>query len=221
MNEQGTQRILLGAGGHAKVLLALCRALGHAVDGICDPDLHDQRAPLWEGIPVVGDDSYLNTLTPSCTELINGLGHTIGSSKRAELFISFRKQGFLFPKAVHPFAWVAPNTQLGNGVQVMAGSVIQTDSSVAANTIINSHASVDHDCVIEEHCHIAPGVILCGGVTVQQGVFIGAGATILPGVTVGSHSVVGAGATLYEDLPPAHKAVGSKIQMQKLEKGVQ
>ena len=36
--------VLLGAGGHARVLLALIRAAGYAVLGICDPHLSAEGA---------------------------------------------------------------------------------------------------------------------------------------------------------------------------------
>lgn len=201
------------------MLLALCRAGNIKVDGICDPDLNARGELLWGKVPVFGDDDYLYRANRSCTMLVNGLGQTVYGSRREELFTKFQELGFTFPSLLHPFTSISLDAQIADGVQVMAGAVIQPGSSVGANTIINTHASVDHDCLIEEHCHIAPGAILCGGVTVQRGAFISAGATVLPGVTVGALSIVGAGTTLYEDLPSEHKALASKIRTQKLKKG--
>ena len=209
--------ILLGAGGHAKVLLALVLAADYKVIGVCDPQLAVQRQVEWRGVPLLGSDEVLSTLDPSSVALINGIGQLVGGGHvRALAFRKMREMGFHFLPLVHPTAWVAPGVSLAEGSQVMAGAIIQPDCEIGENTIINTCASIDHDCIIDDNVHVAPGATLCGGVHVGAKAFIGSGATVVQGVRVGAGAVVGAGVTLTRDLAPQTIRIGaaSRIKSQ-------
>lgn len=201
--------VILGAGGHAKVLLALARAAGLAVAGLCDPALAAAGVAEWRGIPVLGGDEALGRFDPGQVWLINGVGKTVGGTARRTLYLAFRGKGFRFPALVHPAAWVAPGVELADGVQVMAGAVIQPDCRIGENSIVNTCASIDHDAQIGAHVHIAPGATLCGEVKVGDNAFVASGATVIQGIAVGDDAVVGAGVTLVRDLAPARVLIGA------------
>jgi sugar O-acyltransferase (sialic acid O-acetyltransferase NeuD family) len=208
----GLPLILLGAGGHAKVILELAKSVGLVVQGICDPGLAEAGATAWRGIPVLGGDDVLDKIDPRHVALIHGIGQLVGQGLRGRLYSRLRAKGFTFPVLVHPAAWVASTAQLGPGVQIMAGVVVQPDCWIGENSIINTRASVDHDCSIGKHVHIAPSATLCGGVTVEDGAFVGSGATVIPGVRIGEGSVVGAGVTLVRDLPLGAQVIGTPVR---------
>jgi sugar O-acyltransferase (sialic acid O-acetyltransferase NeuD family) len=201
--------VLLGAGGHARVLTALVRATGHQILGVCDPELSARAVSHWEGLEVLGDDVALERLDPEHVALMLGIGQLTKGNLREQLYTYWRERGYDFPVLIHPFAWVAPDVVLGPGVQVMAGAVIQPGCEVGENSIINTQACLDHDCSIGRGVHIAPGATLCGSVTVEVGAFIGAGATVIQGVCVGQYSVVGAGVTLVSDLTQRTTIIGA------------
>lgn len=192
--------IMIGAGGHAKVLHALAIGLGHNIVGVCDPQLFQEGQSHWRGMPILGGDEALAQFDPSTFGLINGIGQLVGSQARKTIYERLRQAGFIFPTLVHPAAWIASSATLAQGVQIMAGAVVQPDCCVGENSIINTHASIDHDCVIGAHVHIAPSATLCGGVRVLDGAFIATGATLIQGVTVGLEAVVGAGSILTRNL---------------------
>ncbi|MHC8355017.1 acetyltransferase [Pseudomonas sp. LB3P81] len=198
--KSGPPLVILGAGGHAKVLLSLLQAAGLLVMGVCDPVLFKQKLETWRGVKVLGGDEFLETLDPTSVGLVNGIGQTVGSSRRREVYEQLIARGFHFPALVHPHAWVDPTVDLRDGVQVMAGAVVQADTVVGQNTIINTRASLDHDCCVDAHVHIAPGATLCGSVKVGAGAFIACGSTVIQGLTIGEDAVVGAGAVLVRDL---------------------
>ena len=204
--------IMLGAGGHASVLHALAIASGHQIVGVCDPELAVNGTIAWRGVPVLGDDTALTTVNRSEFGLVNGVGQLVGSRARQIVYERMRRFGFDFPVLIHPAAWVADGVEMGCGVQVMAGVVIQPGSSLGENCIVNTNASVDHDCVIGEHVHIAPGVTLCGGVSVGSSAFIGAGSTVIQNVSVGKEAVVGAGAVVIKDLENGSKLIGTSTR---------
>jgi sugar O-acyltransferase (sialic acid O-acetyltransferase NeuD family) len=200
--------VLLGSGGHARVLLALVRASGRALLGVCDPALHAEGRGDWEGVPVLGGDEALDRLGPTQVDLALGVGQLARSGLRSRLYAGWRARGYAFPPLVHPAAWVAPDVALPDGVQIMAGAVVQPGCVLGTNVTVNTHASVDHDCRIGADVHIAPGAVLCGAVQVGDGAFIGAGAVLIQGLRIGEAAVVGAGVTLVRDLASGALIVG-------------
>lgn len=209
--------VLIGAGGHAKVVLALARALGREVVGVCDPALARAGTTRWRGVPVLGDDAALAAWSPTQVELANGIGQLPqGAPVRQRVHEQFTQQGFVFPALVHPAACVDPSATLEAGAQVMAGAVLQADVSVGTSTIINTGARIDHDCRIGRHAHIAPGAVLCGGVQVGERVFLAASCTVLPLVKVGDGALVAAGAVLARSI----EAGGTHLPHRRAHEGV-
>ncbi|OCW29302.1 acetyltransferase [Pseudomonas aylmerensis] len=200
--------VMLGAGGHAKVLLSLAKASGLHVIGVCDPELHRSGVLMWRGLTVLGGDDALEPLDRARVGLINGIGQVVGSTLRRTIYELAVARGFLFPPLVHPSACVDESAVLGQGVQVMAGAIIQPDVILGCNTIINTRASVDHDCTVAAHVHIAPGATLCGNVQIGTGTFVGAGATVIQGLMLGEYAVVGAGTVMVRDLAARNVLLG-------------
>ena len=187
--------IVIGAGGHAKVVLNALLNNGFRVRGLVDHDvtLHGQSVL---GCPILGDDSVLEACDPRQTVLANGIGMPRDSRLRRTIFERLRQHGFSFPVLVDASAILGDEVTLGEGAQILAGAVIQPGTAIGDNTIINSRATVDHDCVIGAHAHIAPGATLCGGVILGEGCLVGAGAILLPGIRIGDATIIGAGCTV-------------------------
>lgn len=200
--------ILLGAGGHAKVVLDAVRAAGIEVTGVVGPSLTGSN-DHWRGLPVLGSDQDLLKLPPDGIELINGIGSVPGQALRTEICRKFILAGFEFRSVIHPSAIIGSDVKLMEGAQLMAGTVIQADSSVGANTIVNTGARIDHDCKIGSDVHIAPGAVISGGVQVGAGGHIGTGASIIQGVILGNNVLVGAGAVVVSDVPDNAKVIGA------------
>lgn len=187
--------ILLGAGGHARVLIDMLRINSFDLLGIIAPE------PIAIGsAPYLGDDRKVLSYSPDSVQLVNGLGSAGSTQRRKEVFEFFIGYGYNFATLIHPSAVIASDVRLGSGAQIMAGSVIQTCTTIGANTIVNTRSSVDHDCIIGNHVHISPGVTLCGNVTIYSEVHIGAGSTIIQGRTVQQKSVVGAGSVVLSNI---------------------
>lgn len=199
--------ILLGAGGHAKVLLDALMLADIVVTGIVDPVLAG-TSTIWRGIPVVGNDDDLLKLKPDQVILVNGAGSLPSNSLRQQLFSRFTEAGFRFMNVVHPSAMIGAGVELAEGVQVMAGAILQADTTIGKNSIINTGAIIDHDCAIGSDVHIAPGVVISGGVRIGNGAHIGTGASIIQGVTIGECAVVGAGTVVVKNVQENHKIVG-------------
>ena len=191
---------LLGGGGHGRVVLDALLSSAVDVAGILDPEL--KIADQVFGVPVMGDDKFLNRFSASDVLLVNGVGANPCVGNRKRLFKEMQARGFSFFDAVrHPSAVIGMECSLDGTSQIMAGVVLQNHVRVGANAVINTHATVDHDCVIGAHAFISPGAVLSGNALVGESAFIGAGAVVLPGVEIGSNAVVGAGAIVVKSVP--------------------
>lgn len=199
--------IVLAGGGHARVLIDALRRLSVEVLGVSDADPSKAGGEIL-GATVIGGDEEVVKYAPGAVLLVNGLGTVGRDASRGLLFERFKAAGFQFAGVIHPSAVVAADAELSEGVQVMAGAVVQTGCRIGADVIINTGASVDHECVIGAHAHISPGAVLCGGVVVGAGSHVGAGATVIQGVRIGSGCLVAAGAVVTRDIPDGAAVAG-------------
>ena len=207
-----SQLLVLGGGVHARVLIeALLRAERRPIGIVdSDPALRDQTIL---GIAVIGGDGAVLTYDPGSVRLVNGVGNRAtmespGLENRRAIFERFSAKGYSFAQVVSRDASVASDLTVGEGAQIMAGSVVQPGCRIDANSIVNSGAIVEHDCTIGAHSHIAPGAILCGGVTVGSGSHVGAGAVVLQGIRIGDGVVIGAGAVVRRDVKSGAAVTG-------------
>lgn len=200
--------VILGGGGHAKVLIELVRACGkYDIVGILDPGLPKGSTVL--DVTVSGGDELLDVLFKEGVRMACiGMGAVKDNSVRKNLYAEVRNLGFETPTLAHPGSIIARSVKLGEGVQVMAGAVIQADTSIGENTIVNTGAIVDHDCAIGRHVHICPGAVVSGGVSIGDDTFVGAGATVINGIRIGGGAVIGAGSVVIDDLPQGARVVG-------------
>lgn len=192
---------VVGSGGHAKVIVALCRAAGIRVDRVVDDNLARDGATLL-GVPVCA---------PAREHLPRG-GRAVMAigDNAARLRVAGELDDLVgeWVTLVHPRAFVDETVKLGKGTVVFAGAIIQPDTVVGDHAIINTSASVDHDGVLGDGVHLAPGVHLAGTVTVGRGTFLGVGVSVIPGRVIGAGSVVGAGGVVVKDIPDGVVATG-------------
>ncbi len=199
--------IVIGGGGHARVLIAALRRLDRTILGItvADPATAGKEVG---GAPVLGTDEILARYDPTTIRLINGIGSVGDMTARRAVFERLTEQGFRFATLVHPQAFCESDADLGDGVQIMAGALVQIGCRVGANTIVNTRASVDHDCRIGAHCHIAPGVTLSGGVHIGDASHIGVGAVVIQGIEIGPGALVAAGSAVTTAVAPGVRVGG-------------
>ncbi|MFN3597238.1 MAG: acetyltransferase [Rubricoccaceae bacterium] len=191
--------LVIGGGGHARVVIATLHACGLDVSGILD-DRPDAAGAHVLGRPVLGP---VEPARVAGRRAVLAIG-----SNTVRRALAARLAPAEWVTAVHPHALVHPSASLGTGAVVFAGAVVQPEASVGAHAIVNTGASLDHDTRLGDFAHVAPGVRLAGGVTVGEGALLGIGACAIPGVTIGAWSTVGAGAAVVRDIPPGATAVG-------------
>ena len=204
--------IVLGAGGHAVVVISSLRRLGVKILGVTSVAKLETREIL--GVPVLGGDEEVLTKNPADIVLVNGIGAIEpGQTNRYLCAEKMRTLGYQFYTVVDPSAITVPEVSIGEGVQIMAGAVVQPRTSIGADCIINTGVQIDHDCEIGINCHVCPGTILAGHVQVGQGSIIGAGTTVIPGVKIGAGSLIAAGSVIFKDVPSGSRIIQKRINL--------
>lgn len=192
--------IVIGAGGHGKVVVSLLLSLGFSVTMILDDD-RDRWGKTVLSVPVEGPTAILSDLDVHAAIVAIGDNMT-------RLKVAARLRDTPWLSAVHPHSWVHPSVAIGPGSVIFAGSIVQPDAEIGRHCIINTGVTVDHDCRIGNGAHLAPGCHLAGGVAVGEGSFLGVGVSVIPDISIGKGTIVGAGASVVSDLPDNIVAVG-------------
>lgn len=193
---------LLGAGGHAKVVLDTL----HLVSTYHEISVYDDN-PSKLGSKILGYEVHV-PIQRHLNLTMNvhvAIGDNLVRRRLGEEILNGKKNYLVI---IHPTAVVSKFSQIGKGVFIGAGATIAPDTVLYDGIIVNHHAVIDHDCSIGSWTHIAPGVVLGGGVIVGKNCLIGAGAVILPGIQIADDVVVGAGAVVTRDVAQGLTVVG-------------
>ena len=194
------QVIIIGAGGHGKVIADIIRACGDQVLGFLDDSPQPPESVC--GIPVLGKtEDYVNY--PDARFVI-AIGNGAVRQRVAE-----RLADVGWYTAIHPSAVISPmETVIGEGTVVMAGAVVNPCAVIGKHCIINTHAGIDHDNRIGDYTHIAVGATLAGTVTVGQNVWVGAGAVVSNNLSICDGCMIGAGTVVVRSIEEPGTYVG-------------
>jgi len=205
--------IILGAGGHGRVVLDIIRQVKKDKPlGFLDNNkaLYDRRV---DGLPVLGGLERLAELRE------RGLGAAIvaigDNGVRRAMADTLEQSGFQLINAIHPSAQLATNVTVGKGVVIAAGALVCAHCQIGDYAILNTGCIVDHESMIGTATHDCPGVRLAGHVTVESGAFLGIGATIIQNVRIGFEAVVGAGSVVVQNVDPMTTVVGVPARVTK------
>ena len=192
---------LIGASGHAKVIMDCLLDAGVKIKGLFD---QNPKVTSLRGYTVNGDYLAANTEEP----LIISIGANAIRAKIAE-----RIAGRQFGTAIHPSTLIAADAVIGEGTVVMHGTVIQSSAQIGKHVIINTTAVVEHDCTVGDYAHVGPKAVLCGHVSVGEGTLIGVGAVVIPSIKIGKWCVIGAGSVVFRDVPDYAVVVGNPARL--------
>ncbi len=197
--------VLIGAGGHAKVLADIIRlSTDLELVAVLDDD-STKHGGSFGGVKIFGATELLEGRPGNAEACVVGIGR---NSIRARYFERARDLGYRLPPVVHPSAVIASDVVLSPGLCVMAGAVVNPGTELGINVVLNTNSAVDHDNRIGDHAHLHPGAILSGGVEVGPYTYIGTNAAVNPYLKIGARSMVGSGAVVTHNIPDGVLAVG-------------
>lgn len=107
---------------------------------------------------------------------------------------------------IGPFAYLRPQTQLGNGIKV--GDFVEIKNSTIGEGTKIPHLSYIGDSDIGKNVNIGAGTITCNydgfkkhKTIIKDDVFVGSNTNFVAPVTIGQGAVIGAGSTITKDVP--------------------
>lgn len=191
--------VIVGAGGHAKVIADIVKKSGDNLLGFLD-DSKESGTEVFDAFVLGTIDSYKEY---SNAALIIAIGDNYARERVAQ-----KLEDAYFYTAIHPTAVIAEGVAIGQGTCVMANAVINPDATVGVHCIINTASVVEHDNVIGDFCHISPAAALAGTVTIGKRTHIGIGAKVKNNVCVCDDAIVGAGAVVVKPITEAGTYIG-------------
>jgi sugar O-acyltransferase (sialic acid O-acetyltransferase NeuD family) len=202
MSGAGSQLDLVGAGGHASVVVGMAVRLGVTrVTVWYETRPHESRFPSATRLASV------NAL-PAGTPVVLGMGDIASRRDWRERFPK------LASAVIDPSAVVGYGAVISGGVVLMPGVIVNPNAQIDEDAILNTGCIVEHDCRVGRNTHISPGVRVGGGAKIGANALIGTGAVVLPGINVGDGAVVGAGAVVTEDVAAETTVVGVPARAQ-------
>ena len=193
--------VLIGGGNQAHYTIDIINKEGkYNIIGIID-SIHDIGSNRF-GYKVLGRQEDIIKLKEQYN--IEGGIISIGDNwVRYYISSQIKKEipDFNFVNAIHPSVVIGDKVQLGKGVVMMAGCIINPKSKIGDFTFFATGAQVDHDCNIKNYSSISAGSITGGYVTLGEFSAITLGVTVVDRLKIGKNTVIGAGSLVIKDLP--------------------
>ena len=200
--------VIIGAGGHAKIVLDILKLNRLKICGLTDATLNPGDTCL--GFPILGNDEILSELySKGVRKAVIGIGHVGYPEVRNNLYYTVKQLDFSFPNVIHPTAIIADTVKMGNGNLLGANCTVNPDSNIGDLCIINTGAILEHDVKIGNGVHIAPHATVLGMAQIEDNTFVGAGSVILQGIHIGTNCIIGAGSIVIEDVENDSVVVGN------------
>ena len=190
--------ILIGGGGHARVIIDCIRASGREIAGILDDAL--VIGTTISGVPVLG--KVADYTQHQNHDYVIAIGN---NAVRREIA---KQANVRWATVIHPSAVVSSNARIGSGTVVMPCSVISAGAVTGEHCIINTGAVVEHDSILHNFVHISTRAALGGTVTVGECTHIGIGACVRNNIHICGNCTIGAGAVVVKDIAEPGTYVG-------------
>lgn len=170
----GKSLLILGAGGHGKVVLDVAKSMQ------CYETIHflDDGKEVGEqvlGHEVIGKIAACSHHSKQYTDGIVALGN---NEVRIELTRKLKALGYHIPILIHPTSVVSQYVNIKEGTVIMPQAVINADAKIGEACIINTSAIIEHDCTVGDGSHIAYRAVLGGGAKVGSEVLVDIGAVV-------------------------------------------
>jgi sugar O-acyltransferase (sialic acid O-acetyltransferase NeuD family) len=204
MSSNQKKLLIIGPGGHSRVVIDAALSAGFNLEGIIDPEYSGKKETIL-GVPVLGDVGILDEIDPEHVSVFVAIG---SNSKREEWILLVTEKGFSTPAIQHPSAIVSPNAEIEDAVFINTGVIINAGARIGSGSIINTGVIIDHETLVGRCVHVAPGCKISGRVTIGNGTFIGVGTTVIDYINIGEKAMIGAGSVIIKDIASRTTVVG-------------
>lgn len=203
--------VIIGAGGHAKVIADIIKKSGDTIVGFLDDNkkIGEHIILNYKVIGNLADRISISKSNPDY-EFIIAIGD---NKKRKEISQLFKLK---FYTAIHPSVQIGLDVEIQEGTVIMANACINSSAKIGKHCIINTGAIIEHDNIIEDFVHISPNVALGGTVKIGKSTHVGIGSTIKNNITICENCKIGAGAVVVKDIEKEGTYIG--VPAERMEK---
>jgi sugar O-acyltransferase (sialic acid O-acetyltransferase NeuD family) len=200
--------LILGAGRLGKLALDIFSSNEVLVYGFLDEDekLHNTEISEVLVLGDVSDENFLGIIGNK-TEAFVAIEHKTAKEKTVKQLIDRKKT--MPVNALHGRAVIAEDAEMGHGILVAAGAVINPWAKIGNHSVILSGAVIDTGAQIGEFVEIGAGAVINADVEIGKGTFIGSGAVLVSGVKIGKNARIGAGSVVVEDVKEGKTVFGN------------
>jgi len=183
--------IIIGAGGHAKVIADIILKSNDNLLGFLDDNKPKNEVIL--GYPILGKLEDIFSFADK-TVFVIGIGNNFVRKSISE------KYNVAWHTVIHPSANIGIDVKIGDGTVVMANAVINVSAKIGKHCIINTAAIIEHDNIIFNYVHISPNAVLGGTVNIGECSHIGIGASVRNNISITDNCVIGASAAVVKNI---------------------
>lgn len=109
---------------------------------------------------------------------------------REEAFHQCINDGLSPVNAISKNAFIDESADIGSGVVIMNGSIIQHGVSIGNNCYLGSGSIFEFKSKVNDNCNIGSGCIISSNVEIQKNVFMGAGTVINKKIKIGKNQKI-------------------------------
>ena len=200
--------VIVGAGGFGREMFAMAEGsigfgesfeVGGFLDDRLDAlDAFDGYPPVLgsvAGFEIGGDDLFITAIG--------------GIDARRRCVEALAARGAKFAMLVHRTAVLGRNVEVGEGSFIAPYALVSCDTRIGRHVSVFHGTSIGHDVVVGDFAHVYAQCSIGGGVEIGDGASVFPGAVVTPRRRIGRDAVVGAHSTVFLDVPPGARVIGS------------
>lgn len=187
--------ILYGAGGHAKSCIEILSNLKKFKISYLI-SINDKRKKLFRS-KIINEK---NLAFKKKQNILIAIARHDQINKRSNVFLKYKKLGYVFPKIISKSAYLSKNSIVLEGSIIMNNSLININARIGKNCVINNFSLIEHDVSIGDHTIVSTAVKINGNVKIGKKCFIGSGAIISNNIVIGDNCKIGAGKVIMKNV---------------------
>lgn len=182
LTTQSVEVVVVGSGGFAQEIIDYLRALRSVtLAGVVDDHLSGDAPATVRGVPFLGTLAAAMASNPRA-KFVVAAGRPAFREDSCEQVLAAGRELFTL---VHPWAIVAPDSELGLGCVVAPFAIVNAGAHLETGCVLNVFCSVGHDARVGAYTVLSPYAAINGWSQTGRACFLGTRATIYPRVRIG------------------------------------
>ncbi len=204
--------IIFGAGGLGKEVAELAKIINAKESRWDEMIFQDDVLKEGEilGLPVYDSDSVKGMFDMKESEYVVALGEPKSKEK---IYSMLMDKGARLANIIAPDAQVSEFAELGNGIIVKKGSIIQAEARIMDNVTLQSYVAIGHEVQVGEHCQISTFSVVGGKTTIGRNTYISMNCSIKDNVDIGEGVIVSPGSAVLKNIEPNVTVAGNPARV--------